>query len=171
MKKATKKYMFIAGAILVILLAAIGVYMLFIRDTEKPMLSVYKYYDKDGIEIPLKQQSVVGGVEGVYYIEFMVNVKNEDTIPLNFEITSSSPPSFTTTLASAEIKSIESEASDFWITEKLEIPPFEDEGTADLSVCVTGSSDIRQSSTICGDLTLDVLPDPYATFTVTIGQV
>lgn len=171
MKKKTKKYAVIGGAIIALVLLSVVGYMLFAGEKIKPLIGIEGYYDKDGNLIKQgKQQAIVGGVEGVYYIKLAVNAYNNDTTPLTFAVTSSSPSAFTTALGAITPQTVQPNQYGNWTSGLIDITPFEGQ-SVDFSVVIQGTSSIRQTSTLTGTLSLTVQEDPFANFIVQVSQV
>jgi len=111
MKKPKYIKQFVIVGIVAILLIAIGVGVYYYyANKEVPMLSIHSYYDINGNEINPKQQSVVGGVQGVSSIKIEIQAQNTDTVPLDFSIKGASPTEFTDTLSSLTTQNVDMEA-------------------------------------------------------------
>jgi len=176
MKKKARKYL-IVGIILTLLFIA-GVVITYVIATKEPepvTLSIHKYYDKDGNEIVVgRQQLTIGGVSGVRYIDFAIEVYNSDTVDLDFEITASSPPTLTTALAGevalGPMLVFAGITKELWISDLVDMLPYEGT-TQDFSVGITGSAeDLRRPHTETAVTSILVQPDPFAVFTVTLTE-
>ena len=168
MNKQNKKIIVFSAIVLLIIGAAVAGWM-FYTNMDKPLIAIKNYYDINGNVISQGQQSVIGGTEGVAFIDLQINVRNADTVPLTFGISSATPTEFldsVSTFVPTEVQP--GDDIQGWTSDLIDIRPFEGT-TVDFSIIIEGvNPGLRQPSTQTGVLSITVEEDPIADFTVTV---
>jgi len=170
-----KKFAFIFFVILILI---ISIYYIGIKYYEKPQLiQIKNYYDenKDIINLNLLEQSVIGDVEGVAYIDFEINLINEDTVPLNFKILGATPTAFSTSITNKidilEFISVEKGETYAFVTDEIDVRPFESDTPTDFLIMVKAeNTSYRHSVTKFANVSILVEPNPPSIFTVIINS-
>ena len=196
-----KKVIIISIVVAVLLILVVGTTIYVInKNKEKSLLSVVGYYDANGNEINVKsswyntlfQQSTIsvdGGlvVEGVSYIALEITAVNDDTVPLNFVISSygvsggstDNAPLIATFVAgdNSDKLNIPSLSSASWLSgvgiNALPLAAYEGAGSVTLSTEITAISsvaNVRDVSTQSSSIDILVEANPGASFTVTLTE-
>jgi len=160
----------IIAGILVLFSIGVFAYMYYGLGYGQDTFLTVHYYGADQKEIFLsKGLSVVGGLGGVEYISFDINVDNTGEVPLELRIDEASPfqldsavPTTTLTLAVGE--------SDKWTSSLIDVSPFEGK-TQIFSVLVKGTYTYAGRTYTLnkeGSISLSIQPDPLGGFDVNV---
>lgn len=127
-------------------------------------------FDSDGNLINGNALSVVGGVEGVAFVSFDVNIRNLDNVPLTFELVSITPASVSDALPTGQIN-VQPDETGTFTTSLIDIQTFE--GMVQ-EFCITAESQaipaLRESSQKMGCVSLDIQPNPEGDFDVNVDS-
>ena len=198
----TKKVIMISITVIVFLALVIGATLYVInQNKDKNLLSVVGYYDSEGNEIKIDtswwntlfQQSTIsvdGGsiVEGVSYIALEIIASNDDTVPLDFSISSYGVSGGSTDNAllvatfaagdNADKNNIAAGSFASWLSgtgvNALPLSVYEGLGIVTLSTLVTADSsvaNVRDTSSQSSSIDILVEANPTASFTVTLSEV
>lgn len=135
------------------------------------MIEIANYYDKNGnpISTPL---AMVSGREGVYFIDFNINIKNTGELPLTFAV-SGSPSSFDAAIKQ-NISGFSLAGAGMTTKRTGKVDVSKENGSVTYSLTALGSYVYGgETKTISktASVVLDIKPDPLAGFSVDIGSI
>ena len=167
MNKKDKNQLLVGSVVTIALILAIILIVNISRPPEvKNLIEITGYYDANGNPIMVGKVtplSVVNSVEGVKYITVNINALNKDTIPLNFDIESLSPTSFSDSIIPSTLVA-EPGAYATWESDLIDVEPFEG-STLNLAVSITASAPpYRDPLTKSAELSFNVGVNPVANF-------
>lgn len=168
--KKKNKILPIVIIVSILLILSVGAYLILKKNSLPNFITVSGYYDSEGNLIKGSQQSIVNGVEGVKYITLDINVKNNDTVPLNLKIQSLTPIEINNTNPGTELK-VNAHDSGKWTTGLIDIEPYEGKTQ---TFCATILSEkipsLREQSVITGCINVKVEVNPSGSFSVSLNS-
>jgi len=169
--------------LLLLLIGGFAFYLTKVGDKDV-VLRIANYYDKDGNKIDVQsskffglfEQSVVNGVEGVYFIDLEIQATNGDSIPLNLDVKSVSTNIQTemSSVIASPYTNVAPSADVIWTSDQIDVTQFEGAGTTTFSVTVEGSSytsGLRDNAEKTATLDITVTGNPQADFTVSLTHL
>ena len=142
--------------IVLLLIGSIIAYFYIYRGYSRNFIELEGLYDSNHKLISHGFQSVVGGVEGVKYVRFTINVENGDQVPLNLYIVNMTPSEIEAAVPT-EKYNIYSGGMARWTTGFIDIEPYQ--GVIQ-DFCATVNSDpipfLRPGSSVKGCLSLKI---------------
>lgn len=110
--------------IILLLMVSIIAYFYFYRGSPRNFIEVEGLYNSDHQLISHGFNSIVGGIEGVKYLKFRINVENRDKVPLTIYVSKLTPKEIEIVKPN-EKYSIISGGTGRWITGFVDIEPYE----------------------------------------------
>ena len=156
---------------LVAIAVVVASYFLYIGLVEGRELDIQTYYDANMNEINTYwfQQAVIGDVEGVHYIDFLVGVTNSDEYAASFEIIDASPQEFKDTLPLNQPLTATSGQRIEWTSDLFHVIPFENQ-TVNFSVTVRGTSDYKASVDKTATIVVPIMSDEPLDFDLDLNN-
>src|SRR3990167_1606989 len=152
---------------MVVALLVVGMVVYSQRNSQADSFLSVNFYDKSGRLIKAGASSVVGGLEGVRFINFDITVTNLDSVPLIFQVTQMTPSGVNYASPTQNI-SIQPGESQSTPTELIDILTFEG-GVQEFCVTVKSfGGDVRDDITKSACVSLDIQPNPLGQFDVGI---
>ena len=164
------RWFWFVGIGVVLIVAVVSGFWLLGSLGEDPAVLISGFYDADGNPIGSgTSEAVVGGVEGVAFLKFSVNLRNTDKVSLEMVLVNASPSVLSVALPIGSVVSVPAGQVARWESELVDIRSFV--GTTQVfSVGVEASSPLRRVARGVKSLSVVINEDPVAAFDFDVGS-